>query len=255
MNNTNLLYTLAQQAKHVIFTFDVDTHQFLYLNPFFEQLWQQKRDDVMDDPALLLETVHPDDRDFIIKSYQELLQGDKEKDIEFQIQLPDKPVRWLRLTSFLNKEEAGQQVITGIVEDITDWRENHELLKKYAAKKNSVMEILSHDLARPLANIQGLSTVVSERIKAYENKELDELIEKITHTCKQGISLIREFIQQEFLESAKTDLIKKRVDMVEELKALMDEYQASQQEIHKSFHFFTSSDSIYMEIDDVKFGR
>lgn len=64
---------------------------------------------------------------------------------------------------FLIKEAANQHVVIGVVEDITKAKEHYMLLEKFAAKKDSVLEILSHDLAGPLNNIKGISSLLAIR--------------------------------------------------------------------------------------------
>lgn len=252
-NNFHFFQKLAEQANQVFFGFNPDSHQFLYINPFFEQIWQQEKESVMENPASLLTTIHSEDKDYVIKNFQELLQGIDKKDIEFQIYLDDQTVRWVSLTAFLYEEPSGQQIIAGFVEDISEWKKKNDILKKYASKKNAVLEILSHDLAGPLASIQGLSALAVKRLKPYENKEINDLMEKISSTCKQGIHLIREFVKQEFLESVQVDLIKKRIDIVRALREVMEQYQDSRQETNKTFHFFSDRDALNMQLDDVKF--
>lgn len=249
------LQKLAERAHKVIFVYDVEANQFIYLNPFFEQVWQQASDQFLSDPGALIETVHPEDKAYVIKVYEDILHGidQKDKNIEFRIQVDDHSERWVYLTPMLDTDEKGRRVIGGFVDDITERRVHHETLQKFTAKKNSVLEILSHDLARPLANIQGLSTRLAKQLESYENEQTHKMIEMITEASKQGVQLIRDFVHQEFLESAQADLIKKRIDLVNKLKQVIEQYQGSEYTISKSFHLYTDSEEVYLELDEVKF--
>ncbi|WPP51690.1 PAS domain-containing sensor histidine kinase [Catalinimonas niigatensis] len=254
----NFLHKLAEQAKHVIFAFDIKSNQFLYLNPYFEELWQLKREEVMSNPAVLLSAIHAEDKEFVESTYQELLseinnKNKRGKDIEFRIYSLDDSVRWLRFNSFMYEEHSDQRIIAGMIENITDLKEHTHLLNKFAAKKNAVLEILSHDLSRPLTNIQSLSGILADELKPYNEKEIDKIIGMIAESSKRGINLIRTFVQQEFLESAQAKLIKKRVNIVHECKMVMDQYQEEEQMVGKTFYFEASSDAISMRIDDAKF--
>lgn len=254
-NGISILPQLAEQADLIIFALGLSSGQLLYLNPFFEQVAQQKSEDVMADPASLLTMMHPEDKEYVIEIYQELLNETLERGraIEFRIQLPDQSVRWLRLISFFYDKKGKEPTVAGVIEDMTGWKEKNLVLNKFTSKKNALLEILSHDLSRPLANIQGLSHFVSKRLKDYEDEHVHKMMEHITKVSEQAIQLIRDFVQQEFLESAQVSLIKNRINIVHELKLVMDEYQNSQQKIHKTFQFFSSSDVIDIEIDDIKF--
>lgn len=251
--NLDFFFKLAEHAKYVIFAFDFNSSQFVYINPYFEEVWQLKKEDVIADPSILWSSIHPEDQEFVKTTYQELLDQESEKDIEFRIQLPDDKVRWLRCNSFMYDEKSDQRIVAGLIENITDFKENTHLLNKFAAKKNAVLEILSHDLSRPLANIQGLSGILADQLKPYKEKEVDKIINMIAESSKRGIHLIRTFVQQEFLESAQAKLVKKRVNIVHEFKLLMDQYQQEERMVSKTFLFEASSDAISMRIDDAKF--
>lgn len=211
----HFLHAMAERTDQMIFAYQLDTHQFIYVNPSLEQLWQQSRDSIMADPAAILEIIHPEDRDFVKKTYHKIVHGAEQRNLEFRLQLSDLSMRWLCVTPFLlKKEESGQQLLVGSAEDITHNKEHQETLQKFSSKKNAILEILSHDLARPLANIKGLSTLLAKRLKPSGEEEVAELVEMISQASERGTLLIREFIQEEFLASANVELIKERVDIV-----------------------------------------
>lgn len=248
-------YQLAENARHIVFAYDLTKDNFLYLNPFFEEIWGLQKEDVMRDPTSIISTIHPEDKDYVIRYYHQMQDESAEKniDIEFRIQLEDKSVRWLHFASFAYHKEGNQRVIAGLIDDITDFKENAQVLNKFAAKKNAVLEILSHDLSRPLANIQGLSTLLADLLEPYDEEKVEKIVDMIARSSKQGIELIRSFVQEEFLESVQAKLIKKRVNLIKELELLISEYQRNESMIKKKFYFKTSSDSIHMRLDDAKF--
>ena len=248
-------YQLAENARHIVFAYDLTSDNFLYLNPFFEEIWGMQKEDVMQEPTSIISTIHPEDKDYVIRYYHQLRDesAGKNIDLEFRIQLNDKSVRWLHFASFAYHKEGEQQVIAGLIDDITDIKENARVLNKFAAKKNAVLEILSHDLSRPLANIQGLSTLLADLVEPYDEEKVNNIVDMIARSSKQGIELIRTFVQEEFLESVQAKLVKKRINLIKELKLLISEYQRNELLIKKKFYFKTSNDSVYMKLDDAKF--
>jgi len=195
--------------------------------------------------------VSPDDQPYLEEKYADLLGGAILKDMEFRIELPGEE-RWLCLTPFL-VEEAGQQTIVGFAEDISAVKAYSIYTKKYTDKKNATLNILSHDLAGPLAMIQNLSSLLTEELQHKESEDINKLINLIGKTSKQGTRLIQEFITQEFLDSTNTDMFRQRVDIVKMTKNTVEEYQQSKKRINKVFELHTSSDSIFMELDENKF--
>jgi two-component system sensor histidine kinase VicK len=160
--------------------------------------------------------------------------------------------RWLRVKPLLI-EEKGQRAIAGLAEDITDFKHYSDVEMKFSHKKNAIIQMLSHDLAGPLGTIQSLSSLVATRVREYKDEHLNHVVGLITETSKGGLRLIRDFLEQEFIESSKPALIKGRINLVERLRQITEQYQLSQQNSAIQFTLSSSDPSIYALVDDVKF--
>lgn len=258
LGNLNLLKELAERTSRVVFAFDMDAHQFVYLNPSFEFVWNKTRESVYANPASLLDTVYPKDREYVLEAYQNFSGRTSEvekKEIEFRIKLPNDSVRWVRLMPLLIEQEAGEKLIAGFVVDETALKENEANVQKFASRKNSLLEILSHDLSGPLINIQGLSSLLAKESKAYENPKLDKMIGMIADTSERSVGMIREFVKQEFLESVNVELIRKRVNLVDVIGQTLDQYKTSEEALSKTFYFFPAGEEIFAKVDEYKFNQ
>ncbi|WP_017731348.1 PAS domain-containing sensor histidine kinase [Nafulsella turpanensis] len=247
---------LSENSSKIFFAYQITSNTFSFLNTRFEQLWKQSVDSIKDNPASLLETVHPEDREYVSRSYQQLLKGIKKEEIEFRILPEEENPRWVLVSDpLLIKGPAGEQAIIGMAEDITAAKENYAVLEKFASRKNSILEILSHDLAGPLNNIKTASALLADEIKQYQNPELEKFLDIISQTSSRSIRMIREFVKQEFLASANSAFVKKRVNIVERIHEIIDQYRNSEEEVAKTFEYTTSEEEIYIEVDDYKFGQ
>ncbi|PSR52620.1 hypothetical protein AHMF7605_03310 [Adhaeribacter arboris] len=56
---------------------------------------------------------------------------------------------------------------------------------------------------------------MEEDLKSLENEQVQQFIATIENCSKQGTQLIQEFMRQEFLESSQTQVIKRRVELVQ----------------------------------------
>lgn len=244
---------LISGIDRIIFAYDIESASIILLNDAVGNTWKRTKQSIMDNPAILLDTVHPDDKDYVLKEYQELLSGILKKDIEFRIILPDKSVRWVNLTPQLILGRDGKQYIAGLASDISVQKDNIRNLERFAAKKDSVLEILSHDLAGPLANIQALADSLSETTKVYQNDEVQNMTRIIRESSARSIQMIRDFVQQEFLESSNAGMVKKRVNLVKVIGEVIEQYKEGQSHIDKTFTLTTSGSHIYANIDPGKF--
>ncbi|WP_276495821.1 PAS domain-containing sensor histidine kinase [Pontibacter litorisediminis] len=248
-----ILAKLVSRTNRVVFTYDVEAARFTFLNKAFSDVWQRTTASVLANPAILLESVHPDDLTYLEKEYRDLLHGVLKNQVEMRVLLPDKSVRWLMLYPELILSQSGQQFIAGFADDITMAKDNINSLEKYGAKKNSVLEILSHDLAGPLANTRSLAELLRESTKKYENAEVNKIIHIIRESAERSVRLIRDFVQQEFLESAQSDLMKRRVNLVNRLLEIIGQYKEGADHIQKDIRFTTSSQTVYASVDENKF--
>ncbi len=248
----SLLHELTQRQQQVVFVYQILTNRFDYLNPVFETIWARTRTSILKNPSLLLKTIHPEDLPYLRECYREMAE-DKKKTVEFRILLPGKQERRLRLRAFLVETPEGEVSIVGMGEDVTDQKSYQDNLQKFSTKKNTILEILAHDLAGPLGTIQGLSKLLATNTKDYQNIHVSELIEMINRISTSGVHLIRDFVKQEFLESSQVRLLKSRVELVEKLQLQIEQYQQSQLQLAKTFILETSAPKIFVALDEDKF--
>lgn len=255
LGTLSFLETIAERAPQIVFAFDIDARQFMYLNPSFELIWNRTRESIFAKPASLLDNIHPDDKAHARVFYQQLLDGAALRETEIRILHPNKSIKWLNITPMLIEQEAGRRLLAGFAEDKTTLKENQEYVKKFAAKKNSLLEILSHDLSGPLNNIQGLSSLLSKEMKAYKNPKLSKLVEMVAKTSERSVGMIREFVKQEFLEAVSVELVRERANLVGMVEQIIEQYKDAEKEIAKTFELTASPGEIFMEIDEYKFNQ
>ncbi|MBD0257449.1 MAG: PAS domain-containing sensor histidine kinase [Cytophagales bacterium] len=244
------LGALTETIDQVVFAFDAEAAQFIYLNPAFETVFGQNRE--MLQPRCLLQSVHAEDREYVNEAYHDLLAGQIRKPLEFRVRLSDGAERWLRVKPLL-VEENGTRAIAGLAEDITDFKHYSTVELRHSHKKNVIIHILSHDLAGPLGTIQSLSSMMATRVREYRDEALSNIVNLITETSRGSLRLIRDFLEQEFIESSETALIKGRVNLTERLRQIAEQYRISQQNSSVQFSLSSSDPSVYADVDEVKF--
>ncbi|MFC1554160.1 PAS domain-containing protein, partial [candidate division KSB1 bacterium] len=122
-----------------------------------------------------LECVHPDDREYVIKSVDKCVRKNKDYDIEHRIIWPDKTLRWVSETGDVTRDEEGNAVrMVGIVQDITGKKNAEHLLKK--AHDEMELRVLERTAELAKTNIE-LQKEVQEHKKTA--KELEESREQL----------------------------------------------------------------------------
>ena len=246
-----LLQAHAGLTDDTIFAYHIRNNKFLYLNTAFETMWQMGREAVLTDASLLIETVPEEDRVLVANTLLSINKNRKQK-IELRIQLPGGAEKWIQVKASLTQQD-GDDIIVGTVSDISALKEYGNTLYKFANKKNSILEILSHDLVSPLANIQ----MCAKAIQLQTNKSGDGLVEKmlnlITENSTRSINMIRNLVNHELLESSEAPLVLQRTDLIRRITEVIDQYKNNYQTIKQKIEFKKDRDSIYITIDETKF--
>jgi two-component system sensor histidine kinase VicK len=244
---------LAELSKYAMFSFDIQLRRFTYTNPAFRKYIILKDDSLMSSDIDKL--IHPHDAEFVREAFDELLNEDLKQNVEFQIVLPDKTIKTIRVEAFSIQTGDKRQVITGIIEDITSFKEHNETLNKFSNKKNALLTILSHDLLGPLGTIQNLSYVIKRKSADNELKELNQLVNSIEKISRQSIAMIRNLLEQEFLESASAELVRRRANIVAIVREMLKGYKQSEETLQRTFNFSTSAEIIHIDIDETKIAQ
>jgi two-component system sensor histidine kinase VicK len=249
------LHELPDLTDEVFFAYHLQINKVIYLNAAFERVWDIPRDSISGDLSLLFSSVHPDDQAHVADSFATLLKDGQKQEIEFRIIFPrdEKKQKWIRLNAYTSKK-GSKEIITGIATDITGDKEYSNTLHKFSDKKNSILQILSHDLLGPLGNIDMSSTMLLQDDKLNSDESLVELINLIKRNSKKSVTMIRDLINDEFLQSSEASLQKQRVDLVARLKVIIGQYRISPSSVPpQRFSLVTTSESLFVTIDETKF--
>ncbi|PRY55197.1 two-component system sensor histidine kinase VicK [Arcticibacter pallidicorallinus] len=248
MDVPNALYSLTEASDQLYFSYHVEENRFIYLNPAFIDFFDL---DVQPTIPLLLAMVHPEDQKYVASQCEACLSGNTVGNLECRI-VRRESQRYIRIFPYLITEASGR-LLMGCAEDITTYKSQLNVISKHNAKKDSILNIVAHDLAAPLGFIRNLSTLLSREASNRENakvREYSELVNKFSLRC---IKLIKDFMDHEFLESAGVKLVKKRIDLIEKVKIQTEDYLNHQAELNKQIYFTSSRTHIYVDVDEDKF--
>lgn len=117
-----LFSSLLVSVNAVLWAFNWETRQVLYVSPAYERIFGRPAGLVLADFNEWRNAIYPDDLDYAERSLAEVLVKGAIEDREYRIIAADGQIRWLSDKCFINrKAEPGQPVIVvGIAEDITE---------------------------------------------------------------------------------------------------------------------------------------
>ncbi|MBN1221586.1 MAG: PAS domain S-box protein, partial [Anaerolineae bacterium] len=167
------LRQIASSLREVIWLRDVQTRQVLYVNPAFEELTGRTCESFYENPDIVIDAIHPDDKEGVIKALDQRFEG-VPFDKEHRIIHLDGSVRWVSSRSFPVQNEAGEVYRwAAIMEDITE-RKRAEAALRESEERYRLLAEAAHDMIFIL-NREGNVTYVN----SFAAQQLGRLPEEI----------------------------------------------------------------------------
>jgi two-component system sensor histidine kinase VicK len=247
---SDFVESFLQEAPQVFFVYEVDAGRVRYVSPAYERMLGGRCAEVNAELPGLLARIHPDDQEHAADCWQRWLAGRLREPFELRLRWAEGQDQHLSITPH-RQPEAG--LVGALVEDVTTTKVMLWHADKYNAKKNTTLEILSHDLAAPFAQLEQISDYFQHTLAPLQNQPLMGMIEHMRELCRDSVNLIRDFVDQEFLDSVNVELKLERVDLVEKLRLVLEQYQSGSHLIGKQFELIVHTAPVYVELDQNKF--
>ncbi|MFD1569860.1 PAS domain S-box protein [Halorubrum laminariae] len=114
------LVEVADNTDQLIFVFDTDWSELLFVSAAYEELWGHPRSELRDDPTAFLDDVHPDDRDRVRDAMDRLTAGESVRHT-FRVRPNEDTQRWIEIRGEPIRDDAGEVVrVAGFGVDVTD---------------------------------------------------------------------------------------------------------------------------------------
>lgn len=139
---------LAENITQVLWVKSLAPDALLYISPVYEKIWGRPLENLFRLPDLFLDSVYETDRERFREHLNKQRRGEF-SEIDYRIQRPDGPVRWIRDRSFPIRDANGRAYRSaGISEDITDSKkteEQNQKQQKFLAKAQAMAHLGSFE--------------------------------------------------------------------------------------------------------------
>ncbi len=123
-----LLNAFADYSQNILLMMEPARQSLVYLSRSYADVWGRDAAELMANPALFWQSVHPDDRAMLRQVQQEPLDG--HRSIEYRILRPDGEVRWIEAHLFpVYNPEGIMYRVGGIASDVTVRKETEQRLR------------------------------------------------------------------------------------------------------------------------------
>lgn len=154
---------LADNIEEMFWMSNAERTRILYASPAFETIWHRPTEKLYEDPGLLIDTLHPDDRAAYIARRATTAGAPMEED--FRIVRPDGDVRHIRCKSMAVVGPSGTvEKIVGIATDITDKKDQEKELERRVELRTSELAEATDEIEEANERMEAIIANTAEGI-------------------------------------------------------------------------------------------
>jgi two-component system, OmpR family, sensor histidine kinase VicK len=138
-----------------------------------------------------------------------------------------------------------------IARDITKLKEFLAYISDFGARKDAILDMVSHNLSGPLHLTNSLLNALDQTTRQQQYHTIEEHTQLIRQNTQHCIEIINSFLKEEHLASSRIFVEAVRFDALEKIKVVMERIRAFDKE--KQIVLECAFDSLFVTSDDVKF--
>jgi PAS domain S-box-containing protein len=132
---------LAENISKVFFIRDMASNRMLYVSPAYTTIWGRPLQEIYDDPADFIKSIHPDDKTHVLQLLSEQNREGRLFDAEYRIIDTQDAIHWIHARTYPIEDDSGNITrLAGIVEDITKSKEDERALIEYTSRLQQIVE-------------------------------------------------------------------------------------------------------------------
>ena len=228
--------SFAENSSDVIWIIDAREYRMIYVSQSYERVWGRCADEICADLNNFLNSIHPEDRDRVRRSWQQCAKEVVTQ--EYRVVRPDGATIWIRDRGFPIRDEQGNLLwIGGIAEDITERKqaeaERQQLLERERAAraeaeranriKDEFLAIVSHELRSPLNSIVGWTTLL--QTQNLDRDTTTQALNTIARNAKLQSELINDLVDVSGILKGKLGLNITTVDLAQTMRSAIETVQ------------------------------
>lgn len=227
--------------------YDLSQHRFLYVNSNFQQIFDLGEKNLLSNASTVLQIVMAEDLAYLSSRFEELLRTGCINTTEFRLKLAG----GLKHVSCDVLILDNTNLVTAFVKDISLAKEHEDYLIKYTAQKDTMLDMLTHNLSGPLQLSKDLIAFIRKGYSENNVSDISRFISIMQENTQQCIDIVNDFLREEHAESSRTYVRKTRFDVLEKINVTLDKLK----EMNKDKVFTVTTDLVNLNInsDPVKF--
>lgn len=249
-NNSNHkdIKAIGALSSDGVFMYSIPQKKFLFVNRAFTRIFNESATSLSANPMLVIRYLKAEDTFYLQKKYEELTDTGCIANTEFRLQFNDGDLRHICCDVYAIQHK---KTLVGFVKDITDAKEHEDFIINTGARKDTLLDMVTHNLSGPLYLSKNILESVKKNYVEKKNAPIGAEIKMLMETTEQCIEIVNDFLREEHQESAHIYVKKSRFDLIEKIAATIEKLKATNPD--KRFRLITKLENLNISTDSVKF--
>jgi two-component system, OmpR family, sensor histidine kinase VicK len=239
---------IGELSNAGVFIYKVDERKFDYINAAFAEIFYISQEDLYAQSRLLLDLIISEDQHYLRSRFSDLIHFGCITSTEFTIKISSGILKHVSCDAYVLDNNT---TVIGFVKDVSRIKEHENYIINYGAKKDTLLDMITHNLYGPLNLSQSILRKIEQSYQGEAYKDINaqlQLIRSITGEC---IDIVSNFLREEHQESERIFIKKSRFDIVDRVRATL--VKLVQTNHDKCFTLITKLDNLHINADSVKF--
>ncbi len=239
---------IGELSNDGVFIYKVDERRFHYINPAFAEIFYVSHEDIYAQSRLLLDLIISEDQHYLRSRFSDLIHFGCITSTEFTIKISSGLLKHVSCDAYVLDNNT---TVIGFVKDVSRTKEHENYIINYGAKKDTLLDMITHNLYGPLNLSQSILNRIEESYKSEPNSDINTQLHLIRSITRECIDIVSNFLREEHQESERIFIKKSRFDIVERVRATLTKLVETNHD--KNFTLITKLDNLYINADSVKF--
>lgn len=239
---------IGEMSRDGVFIYDTDRQQFRYLNEAFAAIFRFEKRELIESPKMILPFIRSEDSDYVRHAFLELRKNGVLSGAEFRLQLDLQTLVHVCCDAYSLEDEG---LVAGFVKDVTKAKEHEDYIINYGAKKDTLLDMMTHNLSGPLTLSQNILRWMQQNYREKAPGDVSSQLRLIQENTQECLDIVNDFLKEEHLASEKIYVKKTRFDVLERIMNTLDKLIATNK--NKKFRIISDLKDLNITTDSVKF--
>lgn len=200
--NEKIFRLLTENSRDIIYLYTTKPDPcFEYISPNVTELLGYTQSEFYNNPYLLFESVHPDDKALFDLSIMPNLTPDASVEIRYLSKTGE--YRWFQEYTALIHDPSGEPFgIEGRMQDITEFKKYSDSRKSSEKERQKLLYVISHELKTPITTLRGNLEAILDNKVSDDRESLHGCVENAYHKTLLLERLVSDLFELSQFESS-----------------------------------------------------